>query len=173
MNTKTSIQYTIKTPRLILKPIDIKDFKKVYSMSLEEGIQKFMPDQVYANEQEAKEVLDFLNSKISTNIDPSLGPIVLGIYTTQDLSLIGHIGLSPINNQVEIGYAIENIKQGQGFASEAIQYFTQWAFCKYSIKTILAIVDSNNQSSNKVLKKNNFFFDHMNESQKQVYQLQK
>ena len=50
----------IETKKLLLRPFTLNDTGKVFQMSLEDGMKKWIPDQVYDDENEAHEVLEFL-----------------------------------------------------------------------------------------------------------------
>ena len=166
-----NITYSMNTARLSLRPFSLEDVPQIFQMSLEQGIQDYMPDQVYSDEIQTKEVVKLLNAQITRHVHPKNGPIVLGIYLKKSTSVIGHVSLGPAFNEVEVGYAIENSKQGNGFATEAIKCFTEWAFQSYSISTLLGVVDFKNQNSCKVLEKCNFVFNRNSPSKKAIYKL--
>ncbi|PCJ17104.1 MAG: hypothetical protein COB02_14710 [Candidatus Cloacimonadota bacterium] len=165
MQESLILKYTITTPKLILKPLSSLDISKLFKMSLESGIKDWMPDQVYQNEDEAKKAIEDLNSFLIQEINPSQGPIVLGVYLHNN-RLIGHVGLSPVQEGVEIGYAIEDSEQKKGYATEAVEFFTKWGLQKYSLHFILGIVDSNNINSCKVLEKCGYIFGETKKDQK-------
>jgi len=156
----------INTERLILRPFTFSDTEKVYQMSLEEGMKKWIPDQVYKDENEAHEVLEFLISCYE-DPDPKTKPFVLGIELKDSKELIGHVGLSPFENSVEIGYAVENKHQGKGYATEAIKAMCQYALDKFNLHKILGIVASENKGSIKALEKAGFKF--VEEKERQAF----
>lgn len=147
----------IDTKNLILRPFTLDDTEKVYKMSIEVGMKKWIPDQVYADRNESHEVLEFLISCYNEP-DPKIKPFVLGIELKETGELIGHVGLSPLNGEVEIGYAIEEIYHGRGFATEAVKSMSEWAVQYFSISSIFGIVASENTGSVKVLEKSGYLF---------------
>jgi [ribosomal protein S5]-alanine N-acetyltransferase len=147
----------IETENLILRPFTLDDTGKVYLMSLEDGMKKWIPDQVYADENEAREVLEFLITCYNKP-DPKVKPFVLGIELRDSKELIGHVGLSPFEDSVEIGYAVENKHHGKGYATEAIKAMCQYALEKFNIDKIIGIVASENKGSVKALEKAEFSF---------------
>jgi len=148
----------IETKNLILRPFTLDDTGKVYLMSLEDGMKKWIPDQVYADENESREVLEFLISCYNKP-DPKTKPFVLGIELKGTGELIGHAGLSSLNNgEVEIGYAIEEKHQGKGYATEAIKAMCKYALEKFDLDRIIGIVASENKGSVKALEKAEFSF---------------
>ncbi|MCO4781478.1 MAG: GNAT family N-acetyltransferase [Candidatus Cloacimonetes bacterium] len=156
MNIQNNIDFFIQTKRLTIRPFTLEDIAKIYQMSLENGMKKWIPDQVYKDLTHTTQVVNFLNSQIENKNSPNSNPIVLGVYINNNSTIIGHIGLSPAKNQVEIGYAIEDANQGKGYATEAVKCFTQWAFKSYHLKLLLGIVDVKNTGSCKVLENSKF-----------------
>ncbi|MGD9707796.1 MAG: GNAT family N-acetyltransferase [Candidatus Delongbacteria bacterium] len=148
----------IETKYLILRPFILDDTEKVYQMSLEDGLKKWIPDQVYADENETSEVLEFLITCYNEP-DPKFKPFVLGIELKETRELIGHAGLSPLDNGgVEIGYAIEEKHQGKGYATEAVKAISEYAISHFGLKNITAVVDSMNTASVKALEKSGYKF---------------
>jgi len=68
-----------------------------------------------------------------------------------DRTLIGHVGLSPIDDDVEIGFAIAQRYQAHGFAVEAIVAVSRWAFRSFKLDRILGITSSANIASKRAL----------------------
>ncbi|MTI67653.1 MAG: GNAT family N-acetyltransferase [Firmicutes bacterium] len=158
---------TIETENLILRPFNMEDVSDVFILSQEESIHKWIPDQVYKDKHETKEVLNFLLAQYKEIPTPNESPYVIGIVLKETKELIGHIGLSPIEEDVEIGYAIGENSQGNGYATEAIKSITSWAFKNLRVSKILGIVDSNNKASWKALEKSDF--DFVDESKREAF----
>ncbi len=146
----------IYTTSLILRKLTKVDVPKVYAMSLESGMRNWMPDQVLANEENASELLNYLISQYRDLQSPAKAPCVLGVCLQQSGALIGHVGLSPLRGQVEIGYAIENDQQGRGFATQAVSAMARWGHATFGSPIILGIVASGNRGSCRVLEKSGF-----------------
>ncbi len=137
-------------------------------MSQEEGIKKWLPDQFYQDRKEAAEVLNFLLESYS-EIDPSEKPFVLGIELIDKHELIGHIGLSPVDDMIEIGYALEEKYQGSGYATEAVREFSAWAQKEMDLKAIWGIVEKDNLASARVLEKSGYSLDDSKIDRKKMY----
>ncbi len=146
--------HMIVTERLLLKPFSLKDSTKIYQMSIEEGMKSWIPDQVYEDENEAKEVLTFLKQQYGKS--PKESPVVLAVYLRSNQALIGHVGLSPLGNDVEVGYAIEDKEQGKGYATEAVVAMTDWGLREFNLDFIIGSVAADNVGSCKVLQKAGF-----------------
>lgn len=132
------------------------DAPKVFKMSLESGMRHWIPDQVYADLQEAESVLDFLIQQYESGKGPAATPIVFGVCHKESGELIGHAGLSPLNGKVEIGYAIEDRQQRKGYATDAIMAISNWGLSFYRLPEILAVAAAANTASCRALEKAGF-----------------
>jgi ribosomal-protein-alanine N-acetyltransferase len=128
-----------------------EDAPKIFAMSQEPGMRAWIPDQVYESEASALAVLRYLIESYRDPGTPSLAPYVLGVCLIDSGELIGHVGLSPLNGQTEIGYAIADRYQGRGFASQAVRAMSEWALARFDLPRILGIVATDNAASCKVL----------------------
>lgn len=143
----------IVSPNLELRRFVPEDVSKMFAMSRESGSRVWLPDQVYENEAEALVVLRRLIAAIRDPGTPVLGPYVLAVCLRGSAEPIGHAGLSPLGDDVEIGYAIEESRQGLGFASEAVGAFSEWAEERFALPRILGIAAADNAASCRVLEK--------------------
>jgi [ribosomal protein S5]-alanine N-acetyltransferase len=146
----------IRTPRLLLRPFTLADTPKIFAMSHEDGLRRWIPDQVYRDEQHAEDVLRALMAHTSNAPDPRVRPYVLGIEEAATSILVGHVGLSPARGSVEIGYAIEERVHGKGFATEAVRQMSGWALTTLALPEVLGIVGADNIGSCRVLEKAGF-----------------
>ena len=142
------------TPRLLLRPFTLEDAPAVYDLSREETLRRRMPDQVYGSVEEAADVAAFLAEKAQAE----QWPFVLGIVLKDTDELIGHVGLSPVSEGVEIGYAVAMAHQGKGYGTEAVAAFSSWAVKRFSLPGIWAILMADNEASCRVLKKAGYVF---------------
>jgi len=141
---------------ICLRMFCLNDVEKVFQMSVEKGIQEWIPDQVYKDQNHTREVLQFLIQQYYNSPNPYEKPIVLGVCLKGDGELIGHVGLSPYDGNVEIGYAIERRQQNRGYASEAILSMAEWAFKEFKLPYIMGFVSAENIGSCKTLEKAGF-----------------
>ena len=102
-------------------------------------MRKWLPSQVYRDEIQASSVLAFLISQYRTDVDPRVSPYVLGIELKSTSDLVGHVGLSPLHGDVEVGYAVEQSQQRKGIATEAVHAMCKWAAAKFPRASILGI----------------------------------
>lgn len=128
-------------------------------MSHEDGMRRWIADQVYRDHDHAEEVVRALMSFTDQRPDPRVQPYVLGIEEVETHSLIGHVGLSPARGSVEVGYAVEQRLHGKGLATEAVTAMTDWALRELRVAEVLGIVDAANAPSCRVLEKSGFVRD--------------
>lgn len=152
----TSVVPPIHANTVSLRHFVPEDAPKLYVMSQESGLRTWLPDQVYTSELNALEVTHFLIEKCRDPGVPSVAPYVLGVCLKDTSELIGHVGLSPFDGQVEIGYAIEDRQQGKGFASDAVRAMSEWALVHFDLPRILGIVATDNVASYRALERAGF-----------------
>ena len=146
--------HSLTTARLLLRPFARKDAEAVFRISQEETLKRRMPDQVYASVEEAAEVATFLMDKA----EKGEWPFVLGVAVKETGELIGHVGLSDIEEGMEIGYAVAMAHQGKGYAAEAVTAFSGWAVGRFSLAGIWAILMADNLPSQRVLEKAGYVY---------------
>lgn len=144
----------IETARLRLRPFVIGDAPKLFAMSIEDGMRRWIPDQVYRDDAHAEQVARALIGLTDQPPDPRVRPYVLGIEFAGEL--IGHVGLSPARDSVEIGYAVEQRHQGTGLATEAVRAMAAWGRDTLGLAEVLGIVGIENLASRRVLEKAGF-----------------
>ncbi len=138
-----------------LRRFVMSDAEKIFQMSKEEALARFLPDQVYQDYEEALKVLEYLIKSYGEIINIEKGPYVLGVILNGS-ELIGHIGASKIDEGIEIGYAIEKRHQGFGYAQQALSQMLQILETNTAAGEIYGIVDPENEASKRVLEKCGF-----------------
>lgn len=156
MGSESGTRLRIGTEALVLRPFELGDAAAAYVLSNEPAFRQWLPSQVYADEAEACGALKFLVEQYAAPADPRLGPYVLAVEHRVDGSLIGHVGLSPIEGDVEIGFAIAEAYQRQGLATEGVVAACRWAFVRFGLSRILAMAAQSNQGSRRVLARAGF-----------------
>ncbi len=146
----------VATESLTLRAFTLADAPKVLAMSRERGMREWIPDQVYADEAEAAGVLRYLIGEYSKSDAPARAPFVLGVCVGDSDELVGHVGLSPYEGVVEIGYAIEDAHQGRGLATGAARALSDWGIRVFDLPFVDGVVASDNVASCRVLERAGF-----------------
>jgi RimJ/RimL family protein N-acetyltransferase len=144
-------QLPIKTRSLLIRQFVQDDAGALLALSHEDTLRTWLPNQVYADAAHAASVLEFLIGAYSTPADPRYGPYVLAIEQRIDRALIGHVGFSPVDGDVEIGFAIGQTYQRRGFATEAIVAACRWAIDVFTLQKIVGITSVANTASRRAL----------------------
>jgi RimJ/RimL family protein N-acetyltransferase len=139
--------FRIETEALVLRPIELGDAAAMYALSNEPAFRQGLPSQVYADVVEARGVLKFLIEEFTAPADPRRGAYVLAVDHRGDGALIGHVGLSPFEGDVEVGFAVAEAYQRQGLAVEAVIAACRWALSRFGLPRILAITAQSSQGS--------------------------
>jgi len=140
-----------ETNRIIVRKLSINDSEYLFKYSREKITKKELPDEVFNNITETKEKIEYFLS----NYDEKY-PLVYGIILKKNNIIIGHIGLSEIDEGIEIGYAIAAEYQNNGYVSEIIIPFTDWIKKYLRIEKIYGIAKKENTASWKILENNCF-----------------
>lgn len=145
------VREPITTPALRLRRFVRDDAPSVLALSREDAAAAWLPSQIYRDLEHATAVVEFLIAQYGTPGDPRRGPFVLAIEHAADGVLVGHVGLSPLDDDVEIGFAIAEAYQGRGLATEAVSAATRWAFGAYALPRIVGITAADNLASQRTL----------------------
>jgi len=149
-------EFKVQAQAVFLRKFVPEDADKVFKMSIENSMRTWIPDQVYRDVTHAQEVLAFLIDQYQDDVSPTMAPVVLGICLAGTGELIGHIGISPLQEDVEVGYAIEERQQGKGYAGMAVRAMCEWALAEFALPRLLGVVAVDNRSSCRVLEKAGF-----------------
>lgn len=149
---------TLDTGALRLRRFTPRDARRIFELSREDGMRTWMPNQVYRDEAHAAAVLAHLASHCRADTDLATSPFVLGIELRATRQLVGHVGLSPLFDDVEIGFAVAQSEQRRGIASEAVRALCDWAQARVRTR-IVGIAAKENIASRKVLARTGFRLD--------------
>ena len=141
----------VGTKALYLRHLRIEDTAAIFRLSQEQGMRDWLPDQVYADESHASQVLHFLSSQYGAAADPRNAPYVLAVCLRASDEVIGHVGFSPCDHGVEAGYAIGDAHQNRGYAKQALLAASTWALSRFDLRFVHALVAADNVRSRAVL----------------------
>ena len=143
----------IETERLVITEFTLDMVYDVHKNSLDEDNRRFVPDEVFETEEDAKETVEFLMSQYGS-VD---GPLVYPVLTKAGNENIGYVQMVPLEDGVwEIGYHVAKAYTGKGYATEAVNAFLPAMAEKIGMKEVQGICLCENIASVHVLKKCGF-----------------
>lgn len=143
----------ITTPSLLLRHLVVEEAARMMELNGEPSTRRWLPSHVYADTNEATSRMQYLISCYSSPGDPRLGPFVLAVEHRAGGALLGHVGFSPFDSEVEISYAIAESSRGRGYGAEAVLYACQWAADTFNLPGVLALTESENAPSRRTLER--------------------
>ena len=141
----------IETERLLITDFTPDMAKAVHLNSLNENMQRFVPDEVFETIDEAKETIEFLIGQYASDEGPFVHPILL-----KNGENIGYVQLVKIEKGWEIGYHVAKQYTGNGYATEAVQAFIPVIAAEKHLSEVYGICLSDNIASIRVLEKCGF-----------------
>lgn len=142
----------IETKDLVLRKIDIKDKDTFYKIRNEENILKWMPDWKATekrNEEWINYLIDFYDKQ-----KPGHLWCQLAIERKEDGAVMGMIALQTkeeVDDETEIAYFISSKYAGKGYMKQAAKAILKWGMEYFNLPYIIAIVELDNYSSQKVV----------------------
>ncbi len=149
--------YLLETEHLRIRPFRPEDVKRTYEIHAEDAVKKWIPNECYADLEEAKDAIRFFADCVSRGELP----YVLAVELKATGELIGDTGVNEVDgkpNEVEIGYVISEAFSGMGYASELVGAMTDDAVSRFGISVIYGRVMRGNEASVRVLEKNGYAF---------------
>lgn len=143
----------IETKRLEIKEFTLDMAYDVHKNSLDEDNRRFVPDEVFETQDDAKETIEFLMSQYGA----TEGPLVYPVFIKETSENIGYVQMVPIEDgKWEIGYHIAKAHIGKGYASEAVTAFLPVMAETVGTSEVYGICLSENIASKHVLAKCGF-----------------
>ncbi len=143
----------ISTPSLRLRHLVVEDAARMMELNAEPSTRRWLPSHVYPDLDVATTRMRYLISCCSSPGDPRLGPFVLAVEHIATGVLLGHVGFSPFDGEVEVSYAIAEEARRRGHGSEALLRACQWAADHFDLPGVLAITESDNRPSRATLER--------------------
>ena len=127
--------------------------RDVHLNSLDEDTRRFVPDEVFPTEEDAREALAFLISQYGR----FEGPLAYAVLTKAGGENVGYVQLVPLDDGAwEVGYHIAEKHTGQGYATEAVRAFLPSMAKAAGISEVYGVCLSANAASKRVLAKCGF-----------------
>ncbi|MDO5144553.1 MAG: GNAT family N-acetyltransferase [bacterium] len=146
----------LNTARLEIRDLTMDMARQLHLNSLDEDNRRFVPDEVFETEDEARDVLQTLISCALRGESPLVCAVCLKggdmIGYVQAVSIAGEEGLP----DWEIGYHIASAHTGRGYATEALRAFLPVIARQLGVCALAGIVLRENAASCRVLEKCGF-----------------
>ena len=149
--------HIFETEHLRIRRFEMEDAERLYENHLEEEVKKWIPNESYADMEEARNAIKFYMDCV----DNGCLPYVLAVELKETGELIGDTGVNEVegnSNEVEIGYGICRKHSGKGYATELVKAMTEFMTGTFGIKTLYGRVMHGNNASVKVLERNGYEF---------------
>ena len=146
----------IVTPSLRLRHFVLEDAPRIMALNGEPSTRRWLPSHVYATLDDVVPAIGFLVSCYSSPGHPRSGPYVLAVEDGRTGQLLGHVGFSPLDNEVEVSFAIAESARGHGYGAEALLHACNWAADTFELRRILAVTAAGNAASRSTLERARF-----------------
>ena len=141
------------TPSLQLRHFVQDDALAAMALNAERSTRQWLPSHVYATAADAQSRLKYLISSYKEPGHPQLGPYVLAVTEASTFRLLGHVGFSPLDNEVEVSYAIAENARGRGYGVESLACACDWIAIAFSVSSVVAITAVENIPSRRTLER--------------------
>lgn len=146
----------LRTPSLLIRHFIRADAQRLMELNGEASTRQWLPSHVYAGLAEAQAALDFLIQCYASPGDPRRGPYVLGVEHVESAQLLGHVGFSALEGDIEVSYAIAESARGRGYGAEALQHACRWASAAFALPRLVAVTALANAASRRTLDRAGF-----------------
>lgn len=146
----------IHTVSLALRHLVLEDAPALLRLNGEESTRRWLPSHVYSDLSHAAAAAAYLVDCYASPGDPRQGPYVLGVELRHSGQLLGHVGFSPLDDEVEVSYAIAEGFRGHGYGVEALAEACRWAADAFALSSLTAVTASANVASRRALDRAGF-----------------
>lgn len=146
MRSKKAKDPTLKTKRLLLRPMTDEELCALIART---------------DDAELREAYEEMSAACAAHSETRIWHTTWSMTRKSDGAYIGEFGFkgAPRDNAVEIGYSVLREFEGQGYATEAVQAATAWAFEQENVVFVEAETAPGNAASQRVLEKCGFVPD--------------
>ena len=149
------MEYLFETAHLRVRKFALEDARTLYENHREEEVQKWIPNECYADTEEAEKAVRFYMDCVNRG----KLPYVLAVVMKDTGELIGDTGINAVEgkaDEVEIGYTICRQHSGKGYATELVKGMTAFAVSAFGMHVLYGRVLRGNEASVRVLEKNGY-----------------
>jgi RimJ/RimL family protein N-acetyltransferase len=147
-----TIDLTLKTDRLILRPFERSDLEDVLSYYSLPEVQRYL-DWKARDKTEAKTAFEAMRKQRRLTRPGEI--LSLAMVRKADGAVMGHVSLrwtDATAGQGEIRFAVAPVYRRHGYCSEAVAAVMDLAFDEYRLHRIFAVTAGDNEASARLLK---------------------
>jgi len=146
----------LETERLFLRPVVIKDINEMHAIWTNEGVRKFLWDDVVITRETAEEPI-----KTSIKTFASNGFGLWAVIHKHDEKMIGFCGVRFLNDtpEIELLYGILPGYWNKGLTTEAVKEVLRFGFEEKNFGRVTAITNAPNIASVRVMEKAGMRFE--------------
>lgn len=145
---------TLHTDRLILRPVADADADALFSMHSNAHVLRYWDAPAWSERERAERFI-----AMSRQLAEEGNGARVVLERASDGAFIGWCGLSGWNpdfRSASLGYCLDDVVWGHGYATEAARALLQWAFETLDLNRVQAEADTRNAASGRVLEKLGF-----------------
>jgi RimJ/RimL family protein N-acetyltransferase len=148
----------LQTPSLLLRRFEPGDASAIMALNGEPSTAHSLPSHVYEDLAIAQSAVAYLMRCYVEPGHPRLGPYVLAVEARASSVLLGHVGFSPLGDEVEVSYAIAESARGRGrgLGAEALAHACAWGELNFQLSRVIAVTSAENLASQRLLGKTKF-----------------
>lgn len=142
----------IKTPRLVLHPLQPANAATLHRIYQTEGVLRYFPN---LNPPSLEKVQRFIDGQQEHWEKFGYGNWGILPDDSSADEIIGWAGLQflPELNETEVGYLLDKPFWGKGYATEAVRASLEFGFSHFAFSQLIALVHPENTASRRVLEK--------------------
>lgn len=151
------MKYIFETEHLGVRKFEPEDAQCLYENYSEEEARKWIPNESYADIEEAQGAMDFYVDCVNNRHLP----YVRAVELKETGELIGDTGVNEVEgkaDEVEIGYGICKKHSGKGYATELLKAMTEFTVSTFGINVLYGRIMHGNDASVRVLENNGYIF---------------
>jgi Acetyltransferases, including N-acetylases of ribosomal proteins len=149
------MEFAFKTERLLLRPFAAEDAPVLNRISNQHSVLKWMPDWEMDAEGTGR-LIQYFISQYPLATKERARVMFAAELNGEVIGMVGIGNKKEADNEIETAYFISEQYAGMGYITEAVKAVTKWAIETLELAYIIAIVETDNYPSQKIVEKCGF-----------------
>ncbi|WP_233589650.1 GNAT family N-acetyltransferase [Exiguobacterium sp. SH0S7] len=145
---------TLKTKRLILRPVTADDAADVFSYLSKPEVVRHMGLEPFTTVEEALEEIAWYDAIVRDGTGMRWGITLTG--QDEVIGSCGFLNVSSKHHRTEIGFELSSAYWGQGIAGEALEAVIRHGFVELGFHRIEALIEPENKASQRLVERHLF-----------------